>query len=182
MNENNIKAILIGVASSLIAAILIYFIVPVLKKVGKWIIIKFENSNKNFRNKIIAKSAKKQSSHLGDINLISIISVTFILGIAMVVAEGTDLSSSFLKDQITSRVFGFSVMTFIFTFFSFRFLVRENISDKIKAFEYYLTILSEHLSRKEIAKLKSEWSKMRNEDDYKSITDKVSELLKKNVA
>jgi membrane protein implicated in regulation of membrane protease activity len=177
MNADNVTTILTGIASSLIVVILIYFILPLLKIVGIKGITEFEESNKSFRTRIISRASKKQSSHMGDLSVIAIIIVTLTFGIILVITENIDLSTGLLKGDLTSKVFGFSTMTIVFIVLGFRFLLREYISQKIKAFENNLTILSAHLTDKKIAELKSEWVQMKTEDDYKNLCAKSEKLI-----
>ena len=176
MNADNVTTILTGIASSLIVVILIYFILPLLKIVGIKGITEFEESNKSFRTRIISRASKKQSSHMGDLSVIAIIIVTLTFGIILVLTENIDLTA-FLKGELTSKVFGFSTMTIVFIVLGFRFLLREYISEKVKAFENNLTILSAHLTDKKIAELKSEWAQMRTEEDYKNLFAKIEKLI-----
>lgn len=179
MNPDNVSTILMGIASSIIVAIIIYFALPILKITGKKAISELEELNKSFRNRVVTRLANKQCSHSGDISAIAIVVVTFTIGITMVITEDIDLSTGLIDGQLMSKVFGFTTMIIVFMALGFRFLIREYISQKIKSFETNITVLSPNLSEREIAKLNSDWAQMKSHEDYENLISKIDKLMEK---
>ncbi|TJY36023.1 hypothetical protein [Pontimicrobium aquaticum] len=178
MIKENLNSILIGIISSILASILIYFIVPLLRKLGKKIVLKISERNKKFREKIISRMARKQSTHLKDIYLLTLMNVIIVVAIIMIIGENLDFSTNYFSET-TEIVFLFSIMFILYVGFLFRMFTTELIVDRIRKFEFEITMLDVHLNKKEIKLFKSEWVKMKTENDYSKLNNKIYKLLAK---
>ena len=178
MIKENLNAILIGVITSLIASVVIYFIVPILRTIGKKIVLKVSEKNKKFREKIILRTARKQSTHLRDIYFLTLLNAITVIALMMINLGKFDFSSNYFNETV-EIVFLLSFVFIIYIGFLFRMFTTELIIDRIRRFEFETTMLNVHLSKKEMILLKSEWVKMKTEEDYSELKSKINSLLGK---
>ena len=141
-------------------------------------ILEGSKRNKKIREKIILRTARKQSNHLKDIYFLTLINVIILVTLMAVIFEKLDFSSNYFNETV-EIVFILSLVTIIYLGFLLRMFTNELIIDRIRKFEFEITMLEAHLNKKEIKLLKSEWVKMKTERDYSELNKKIHKLLTK---
>lgn len=177
MKELTQSPIFIGVISSLVASLIFWIVLPLIKKFISKIIILISNQNNRIKNKIYKKAATRTISHSSDHGLLLSLILFLTSMNNAILTENLSFKTEWF-DEDTTKILLLTTIVIVTLFYQFRWVYRDLIIRLTRQNDNKLELIRAFIDDKTYYLLKGQWINMESYDDYMKMQNTINSILK----
>ncbi|SFH21589.1 hypothetical protein [Pontibacter chinhatensis] len=171
------REIVVGVVSSIIASLILFVVIPIIKKGSSWVIKRITEQNYRLRNSLYSYAAQRNLPYSTDLHFLMLLILFSVLTVLTYIEDPSSIEQLNLVQISNRAVFLYVFNFFIIIYFAFRLTLRLKVGDIIRRFDNTIRLIKPYTSENEIYQVERQWVLMRSYEDSLKVKSHLKMLI-----